>query len=226
MIRAYFPNLAGSGGWVGEVERMKEDDFIVRWLDHKSSAVFYKSQQMAGSERGLVGVRRPRCTQGSADCSRRWQPSGSSRKERAAVMRCRPGGPRDPPLHTGPRLTRLIGLINMYARLGSPGPCEACQADIRCLVFRDSGRWIGRSVIHSDYEDVIEHTMKFNAVALQQCCWRKTDSNQPNVIISTQPDFRSAMIRPETLLLRSDTSRVEYIGFQNCIRTTIHILHF
>lgn len=156
---------------------------------------------MAGSERGLVGVRRPRCMQGSTDCGRRWQRAGH--QVRAAVMRCRPGGPRDPPLHTGPRLTRLIGLMNMYARLGSLGPCEACQADIRCLVFRDSGRWIGRSVIHSDYEDVIEQTMKFNAVALQQCR-RKTDSNQPNVIISPQPDFRSTIIRPETLL-QSDT---------------------
>lgn len=140
MIRAYFPNLAGSGGWVGEVERMKEDDFIVRWLDHKSSAVFYKSRQMAGSERGLVGVRRPRCMQGRADCSRRGSRAHArGRKVRqAAVMRCRPGGPRDPPLHTGLRLTRLIGLINMYVRLGSLGPCEACQTDIRCLVFRDS----------------------------------------------------------------------------------------
>lgn len=123
MIRAYFPNLAGSGGWVGEVERMKEDDFIVRWLDHKSSGDFYKSRQMAGSERGLVGVLGP----------------GACREERTAVwMRCRPGGLGDPPLHTGPRLTRLIGLINMYARLGSLGPCEACQTDIRCLVFRES----------------------------------------------------------------------------------------
>lgn len=42
------------------------------------------------------------------------------------------------PLRTGPRLTHLIGLINMYA-LGSLGPCEACQIDVGCLVFWDSG---------------------------------------------------------------------------------------
>ncbi len=112
----------------------EKDDFIVRdWTI--IIAVYYKSRQMAGSERGLVGVRRPRCMQGSVDCGRRWQRAGH--QVRAAVMRCRPGGPRDPPLHTGPRLTRLIGLMNMYARLGSLGPCEACQADIRCLVFRE-----------------------------------------------------------------------------------------
>lgn len=74
---------------------------------------------MAGSERGLVGVLGP----------------GACREERTAVwMRCRPGGLGDPPLHTGLRLT----LINMYARLGSLGPCEACQTDIRCLVFGES----------------------------------------------------------------------------------------
>lgn len=30
MISAHFPNLAASGGWVGEVTQMKENDFIVR----------------------------------------------------------------------------------------------------------------------------------------------------------------------------------------------------
>lgn len=36
---------------------MKENNFIVRWLAHKSSAVFYKSRQMAGSEPRLMGAR-------------------------------------------------------------------------------------------------------------------------------------------------------------------------
>lgn len=43
----------------------------------------------------------------------------------------------------------------------------------------------GRSVIHSDYKDVIEQTMKFNAVALQHfsVLEKYTDSNQLSVII-------------------------------------------
>lgn len=89
-----------------------------------------------------------------------------SEEESAREPVDRPGGPREAPLCTGRRLTRLIALMNMYV-LASLRPCEACQIDIRCLVFWDSGGWIDPPVIHSDYEDVIGQTMKFKALALQ-----------------------------------------------------------
>lgn len=47
-----------SPAWLAgrEVGPMKENNFIRSWLAHKSSAVFYKSRQMAGSGRGCGGA--------------------------------------------------------------------------------------------------------------------------------------------------------------------------
>lgn len=55
MISTHFPKHAGEWRLGREVAIMKENNFIVRWLGHKSSAIFYKSRQMAGSGVGTHG---------------------------------------------------------------------------------------------------------------------------------------------------------------------------
>lgn len=161
MISARFPNLAASGGWVGEVTQMKENDFIVRWLAHKSSAVFYKSRQMAESAAkahgrwlqplrttGRAGAQpgrsrvtsssRGRATWGVAEAGITWWDSD-------------PGGPRAAPRCAGLRLTGLMRLLNMETT-SSPAVTELLPGPVRLtLNVRPGGVICRAAIIHHDY---------------------------------------------------------------------------
>lgn len=58
-------------------------------------------------------------------------------------------------------------------------------SDVSCSGI--AGGDLAAPVIHSDYEDVIEQTMKFNAVALQQC-WRDGAPISPMSLLSQEPN--------------------------------------
>jgi len=117
-----------------EVAQMKENNFIVRWLAHKSSAVFYKSRQMAGSEPGLLGARCGPCAwweglgRAAAEAGRSagsvWVWGRTWGPAEAGLMRCRPRRSAAAPLLAALRLTGLMCCLiwrQLHPR-AAPGP--------------------------------------------------------------------------------------------------------